>query len=89
MYTLCVIRYWTRSTSKSKCVYPFSQKQTLDSDCSCRIDLQALRMAERNTDNKEVYSQGVLEAQKNKVKLEEIQRADAKLRKKGLGMMSQ
>ena len=81
------IRYWTRS--KSACVYPFPQSETLDSDCGCRIDLQALRRAEGNPDDVEVYKSGILEAQENKVKLEEIQRADAKLRKKGKEMLAQ
>ena len=59
------------------------QKGSLDSDCSHRIDLQALRRAEASPQDADLYSKCILEAQENKVKLEQIQRADAKLRKAG------
>ncbi|QDZ19762.1 oxysterol-binding protein [Chloropicon primus] len=79
-------RYWTRD--KSNCVYPAPQAGPLDSDCSFRIDMQALRRAETNPDDAELYAQCIQEAQDSKVHLENIQRSDAKLRKKGLAMAS-
>lgn len=79
-------RYWTRN--KAACVYPSPQKSVLDSDCGHRIDLRALRKAETRPDEAEIYSKCILEAQESKVKLEEIQRADAKLRKKGIAMLN-
>lgn len=80
-------RYWTRN--RSSCVYPQPQTGSLDSDCSLRIDLRALRRAEVNPEDADLYSKCILEAQENKVKLEEIQRADAKLRKKGLAAIGE
>ena len=50
--------------------------------------MRALRHAETHPDEAEIYSRCILEAQNSKVKLEEMQRADAKLRKKGIAMVN-
>lgn len=74
--------YW--KLSKKNCVWPIAVSNSLESDCSKRSDLIALRKAEANEEDELLHDECVRQSQENKVALEEVQRADAKLRKEGL-----